>query len=107
MDFEEVKQRALEIRKKYEEFEKEKWGKIWGKEQLLQGFIVDVGDLTRIIMQKEGWRKSSAAGEIEHELVDCLWCVIVLADKYGVDLEKEFKKTMDQLEERIAKREDH
>ena len=38
---------------------------------------------------------------LAHELSDCLWSVLVLADKYGVNLEASFLKTMDQLEKRI------
>ena len=107
MDFKDIINRALEVRKKYERFEKRKWGKVWGKEQILQGFIVDVGDLTRIIMQKEGWRKSPASGELGHELSDCLWCIIVLANKYGVDLQKEFLEAINDVEKKIQKNEDH
>ena len=41
--------------------------------------------------------------KLAHELSDCLWSVLVLADKYGIDLATEFNKTMDELEARIAK----
>jgi NTP pyrophosphatase (non-canonical NTP hydrolase) len=39
--------------------------------------------------------------KLAHELSDCLWSILVLADKYKIDLSKEFKKTMDLLDERI------
>ena len=32
-----------------------------------------------------------------HELADCLWCVLTLADEYGVDLEVSFSDTMASL----------
>lgn len=32
---------------------------------------------------------------------DCLWALLVLSDQYGVDLEEEFKKTMEELDKKI------
>ena len=40
--------------------------------------------------------------KLTHELADCLWSVLVLADKYKIDLASEFMSTMDDLEKRIA-----
>jgi NTP pyrophosphatase (non-canonical NTP hydrolase) len=39
--------------------------------------------------------------KLAHELSDCLWSVLVLARAYGVDLEKEFLGTMNELEEKM------
>lgn len=97
MEFAELIKRAKQIRQKYAELEKDKYGKEWTKEHLLQGFTKDVEDLKQIIVS------NSSNEELAHELSDCLWSVIILADKYGVDLENSFLKTMDELEERIKK----
>jgi len=95
-------QRALEIRKKYSELEIKKRGKSWTNAQIMEGFVVDVGELMEIVMAKEGARDVDNVDEkLAHELSDCLWSVIVLADKYGVDLEQSFLKTMDSLDKRI------
>jgi NTP pyrophosphatase (non-canonical NTP hydrolase) len=107
MDFKKIIERAIKVRSKYEKFEKRKWGKVWGKEQIMEGFVVDVGDLTRIIMEKEGWRKSEVGGKLGHELSDCLWSIIVLAEKYGVNLEEEFENTMKEIENMIKENADH
>jgi NTP pyrophosphatase (non-canonical NTP hydrolase) len=103
MQFEEMRKRALEIREKYGELEIKKYGKVWGGRELMEGFVGDVGDLMKLIMVKEGVRKIN--GDIDqklaHELADCLWSIIVLADKYDVDLEESFIKTMNELESRF------
>lgn len=39
--------------------------------------------------------------KLTHELADCLWSLIVIAEKYDVDLEAAFSQTMDELEKRI------
>jgi NTP pyrophosphatase (non-canonical NTP hydrolase) len=35
---------------------------------------------------------------LAHELADCLWSIIVIADEAGVDLEKAFFETMKEIE---------
>lgn len=36
--------------------------------------------------------------KLAHELADCLWSVLVLAEMYDVDIESAFTSTMDELE---------
>ncbi len=70
----------------------------------MEGFVVDVGDLMRLVMAKSGIRRvEDVDGKLEHELADCLWSVLVLSKLYGVDIEKAFLRTMDDLEGVIAK----
>ena len=40
--------------------------------------------------------------KLEHELADCSWSVIVLAQAHEVDLEAAFLKTMDELEAHLS-----
>jgi NTP pyrophosphatase (non-canonical NTP hydrolase) len=42
--------------------------------------------------------------KLAHELADCLWSVLVLADRLGVDLGAAFAATMSDLEQNIRKR---
>lgn len=103
MNFKELSQRAVEIRNKYSKLEHKKYGKEWTREQIAEGFVGDVGDLIKLVMAKSGVRKVENIDEkLAHELSDCLWCILVLANKYEIDLEKSFTDTMDELEKRIA-----
>ena len=102
MDFKQIQQRALEIRNKYTELEIKKNGQSWTNSQIMEGFVVDVGDLMKLVMAKEGAREiDDVDTKLAHELSDCLWSVLVLATKYNVDLETSFLNTMDELEKRI------
>lgn len=92
----ELQSRALEIRSKYEIYETKKYGKSWTVEQLIQGFSKDVSDLQQIINSDPG-----NIQKIHHELRDCLWSILVIASKLGVDIEKAFFKTMDELDIRL------
>lgn len=68
----------------------------------MAGFVGDVGELSKIIMAKHGLREMKNIDDrLSHELSDCLWSVIVLANKYNINLASEFMKTMDELDKRI------
>ena len=102
MNFDELQRRAIEIHNKYDQVNKNKRGVTWNEQQLVAGFVGDVGDLSKIIMAKHGLRDMEEVDKkLAHELSDCLWSVIVLAYKYKIDLPNEFLKTMDELEIRI------
>jgi len=102
MNIEEMQKRAIEIREKYDKLNQQKRGVIWNEQQLMAGFVGDVGDLSKIIMAKHGLRAMDDVDKkLAHELSDCLWSVLVLASKYGIDLSSEFQKTMNELDERI------
>ncbi len=102
MQFELLIKKALQVRALYEKFEKSAYGKSWTKENIAQGFVGDMGDLMKLVMAKEGIRKIDDVDvKLAHELSDCLWSVLILADMYGIDLEKSFLKNMDALEAQI------
>lgn len=104
MDFKQIQERALQVKEKYSNLEIKKKGKSWTNSQIMEGFIGDVGDLMKLVMAKEGARDIENVDEkLAHELSDCLWCVLILAKKYGIDLETAFMKTMQELDDRIAK----
>lgn len=103
MKFDELRARALEIRQKYAELNAKKGERTWNGKDYAMGFAGDVGDLEKIVMAVEGMRTiDDATARLGHELADCLWSIFVLADYYSIDLEQQFTKTMDELENRIA-----
>lgn len=103
MNLKELQQRAIEIRKRFAAYERQQGSPVWDTREVMEGFIVDVGDLMKLIMGQQGLRKvDDLDAKIAHELADCLWCILVLANKLDVDLEKAFADTMDSLEASIA-----
>jgi len=102
MNFDELQRRAVEIRNKYDKLNQAKRGVVWNEQQLMAGFVGDVGDLSKIIMAKHGLRAmDDVDNKLAHELSDCLWSVLVLASKYNINLSDEFMKTMDELDKKI------
>ncbi|TKR26776.1 hypothetical protein FA014_03780 [Cellulomonas hominis] len=61
-------------------------------------FLGDVGDLAKLVQGKAGVRPpDDLDAALAHELADCLWAVLTLADTYDVDLETAFHHTMRDL----------
>jgi len=103
MQFDDLLKRATEVRAQYDKLNAVHGRQTWNEQNLMSGFVGDVGDLSKIIMAKHGLRAmDNVDARLAHELADCLWSVLVLADKYGIDLPTEFMKTMDSLEKRIV-----
>jgi NTP pyrophosphatase (non-canonical NTP hydrolase) len=106
MEFKDLSEIAMSVRKSYETFEEKRYGKSWSREQLAQGFVGDVGDLMKLVMAKEGIRQIEDVDEkFSHELSDCLWSIMVLAQKYDIDLEQEFVANMKKLKEDMERKE--
>ncbi len=104
MEFSDLIQRAMAIRTQYAQLEQKRYGTAWTNEELALGFVGDVGDLAKLVMAQNGRRNIPNASEkLAHELADCLWSVIVLAQTHGIDLEQSFLQTMTELETRLKK----
>ena len=90
--------RALDVRRRFADFEKERIGREWTTAEIMSGFVVDVGDLTRLVMAATGARHvDDLDRKLEHELADCLWSLLVLAKRLDIDLAQAFDATMREL----------
>ena len=104
MDFSELEQNALRLNELYEQLEVKRWGRVWTTQELALGFMGDVGDLAKLVQAHSGVRTiDDTQAKLGHELSDCLWSIMVLANKCGVDLEAEFTKNTRELCEYVAR----
>jgi NTP pyrophosphatase (non-canonical NTP hydrolase) len=104
MGLAQLTRRALEIRQRYAELETARFGRAWSDQEIALGFVGNLGDLAKLVLAKNGVRPIPDADEkLAHELADCLWSILVLADRYNIDLEQAFLQTMDRLERHIKK----
>lgn len=102
MELKEIINKAKSLRDKYAKVETKVSGKPWGVSERTQGFVADAGELMKLVMAKSGLRNIDGVdAKLGHELSDCLWSVLVIADELGIDIEKEFAKNMDELEKKI------
>ena len=98
MELKEMQAEALAVRARYAAWETERYGRPWTREEIALGFVGDVGDLAKLVQGKAGVRpRDDLDAALAHELADCLWSVLTLADAYDVDLEAAFTRTMRDL----------
>jgi NTP pyrophosphatase (non-canonical NTP hydrolase) len=104
MEFAAMQARAREVRRLYSQEEERRYGRSWSHQELMLGFLGDVGDLAKLVQGKAGVRpREDLDDALAHELADCLWSVMSLAAAYDVDLESAFTSTMDDLMTHLAK----
>jgi NTP pyrophosphatase (non-canonical NTP hydrolase) len=104
MKYRELEESALKLNELYEALEIELYGRVWSTEELALGFVGDIGDLAKLIQANAGIRNiDNFKAKLGHELSDCLWSVIVLANKCGIDLEAEFSKNTKELMAYVSK----
>ncbi len=100
MRIDEMQARALEVRQQFAEFERATYGEEWSTNDLVLGLVKDVGDLAEIAQRAQGKRparSTDAFADLEHELGDCLWSLLVIADRFGIDVESAFSLTMENV----------
>jgi len=103
MNFSDLEQAALQLNDLYEQLEVKRWGRVWSTQELALGFMGDVGDLAKLIQAHAGVRTiDDHRAKLGHELSDCLWSIMVLANKCGVDLEAEFVKNTQEISEYVS-----
>ena len=102
MTYQELLKVAIQVRAKYNKLNEREHGDAWDGNKLMAGFVGDVGDLSKIVMARSGFRSMDNIDEkLRHELSDCLWSVLILADYYDIDLEDQFIKSMKELETQV------
>ena len=103
MDLATLQARAVAIKELYDRYNVTAGRTAWTSGDLALGFAGDVGDLAKLVMAVDGRREiDDAHTRLGHELADCLWSVLVLADRYGVDLGAEFTQMTGDLEAKLS-----
>ncbi|WP_329483148.1 nucleotide pyrophosphohydrolase [Kribbella sp. NBC_01484] len=103
MDLATLQARAVAIKELYDRYNVTAGRTAWTSGDLALGFVGDVGDLAKLVMAVDGRREiEDAHTRLGHELADCLWSVLVLADRYGVDLGAEFTQMTGDLEAKLS-----
>ena len=106
MHLSDLTRRAMELRARFSAQEIQQAGRPWTREEVAQGFVGDVGDLMKLVMAKQGLRatKGDVDERLAHELSDCLWSVLVLAELYHIDLGAAFLRTMSEIEAQLSRK---
>jgi NTP pyrophosphatase (non-canonical NTP hydrolase) len=105
LDIKELQEIAIRLRESYDDLNLRESGRIWTHEEIMLGFVGDVGDLAKLVVAEEGVRSLPGGREaLEHEIADCLWSLLILADRYDVDLAAVFNRMVAELDLKLAAR---
>jgi len=103
MNFSDLETAALQLNALYERLEAKSYGRVWTTQELALGFVGDVGDLAKLIQAQAGVRTiDDHRAKLGHELSDCLWSIMVLANKCGIDLEAEFVRNVKEISAHVT-----
>ena len=103
MNFRDLEAKALRLNELYEILEAKKYGRAWTTQELMLGFVGDVGDLAKLVQADSGVRSiDDHRAKIGHELSDCLWSILVLARKLEIDIEAEFVRNVEEISDYFA-----
>lgn len=99
-----ARDRAREVRALYETLEHRLLGRTWTTPELAVGFTNDAAYVGRLVLAAERtWDiDGDTEAELRHKLAECLWWVLVLADRLGVDLPTAYEATMDTIGRGLA-----
>ena len=104
MNFTDLGKSALQLNELYEQLEVKRYGRVWTTQELALGFVGDVGDLAKLIQANTGVRDiDDCKAKLGHELSDCLWSILVLANKCGINLEAEYSRNTSELIAHVSK----
>jgi phosphoribosyl-ATP pyrophosphohydrolase len=102
MEIKDLQKTVLSIREKYSEYEKSEYGKSWSTKDITMGLVGDVGDLVKLVMAKEGVRREENIGDkLAYEITNCIWSLLVIADKYDLDLEKVLVDSLERMDNNL------
>jgi len=98
-------ERARAIRGLYHQLEVDSLGRTWTVEEDVLGLLGDVGLLSRLILAAQGtWPHGDDVPEqLQHKLAECLWWILALSDRLGVDIAEAFETFAGGVETDLAK----
>jgi NTP pyrophosphatase (non-canonical NTP hydrolase) len=98
MELQQMQESARQVRSRFADYERNRYGREWSPSEIMLGFVGDVGDLSKLVQGRNGIRSTpDLDAKLAHELADCLWSVLTLAEVYDIDLAQAFTTTMKDL----------
>ncbi len=105
INFAEVVERSVEIRKSYSKLERMYHEKEWTIEEDALAFLTDAGLVGRLTMSREErWPiGGDTVSQLEHKLSECIWWLIILAERMNIDISEALKKFLSETEKHLGK----
>ena len=96
-------ERSVAIRNLYHELERQYHEKEWTVEEDALAFLTDAGLVGRLTMSQQGrWpTDEEPVPELEHKLGECIWWLIVLAERMDIDINKALETFLSKTENNL------
>lgn len=103
MPFSKAVSRSQKIRKLYHRLELKYHGSEWTTEEDALAFLTDAGLVGRLTMAHQGrWpMEKGKAHDLEHKLGECIWWLIVLAERMEIDAESALESFLTKTEQQL------
>lgn len=103
MNFNEIVERSVQIRKLYHNLEKIYHEKEWTVEEDALAFLTDAGLVGRLTMSDQGrWpTNGDTKSELQHKLGECIWWIIVLAERMDIDISEALETFLSKTERNL------
>lgn len=100
----EAVERSIQIRQLYHRLERRYHEQEWTVEEDALAFLTDAGLVGRLTMSQQGrWRvPGETVPELEHKLGECIWWLIVLADRMDIDIGEALDRFLSKTERLLA-----
>lgn len=99
MDLADATDLARRVRALYHEIEERQEGSAWSTKDDMLGLVNDIGALSRLVMATEGrWApEGDVPALLGGKLAECLWWVLVLADRLDVDITEAYETKLGDI----------
>ena len=103
MNFNEIVERSVQIRKLYHNLEKIYHEKEWTVEEDALAFLTDAGLVGRLTMSDQvRWpADGETKSELQHKLGECIWWVIVLAERMDIYISEALETFLSKTERNL------
>lgn len=98
MNFDEIVNRSVNIRKEYRKLEEKYHGKEWSIEEDALAFLTDAALVGRLTMDNQGRWPDKQEFDLEHKIGESIWWLIVLADRMDMDAGQAIDKFLNKTE---------
>jgi NTP pyrophosphatase (non-canonical NTP hydrolase) len=103
MEIDDATDLARRVRHLYHAIETAHEGSPWTVKDDMLGLVNDVGTVARLVMASEGrWApEGDVPTLLQGKLAECLWWILVLADRLDVDIDDAYAATLGAIESRL------
>jgi hypothetical protein len=97
--------RSQRIREHYHLLEQQYHGSKWTVEEDALAFLTDAALVGRLTMSQQGrWPKGQETiFELEHKLGECIWWLIILADRMDINIDEALETFLGKTEKLLDK----